>query len=289
MAFMKSNILIIISIFITCCFSFNYVSGLSNYNKIGEETIEFTSGLDNITDILKKSPSPVGRQTIGEIDFISSSFLDTGQEIKKSIAKIDSPIAGYGTGFLISDSLLITNNHVFDSIESTENSVIEFNYEIDRKGNPLNVSSYTVDKSLFYTNPELDYTILKLNGHPGKTWSYISLSDISSPEKGNKTNIIHHPAGTYKTLSLLDGKVENINPDGFVKYTSDTIRGSSGAPVFNLNWELIALHHFSGDQDITGAFLNNEGIMIDKIINDLKSKVNSDDQVKKIVEEANLK
>jgi V8-like Glu-specific endopeptidase len=31
-----------------------------------------------------------------------------------------------------------------------------------------------------------------------------------------------------------------------VQYTTDTLPGSSGSPVFNDNWEVVALHHAGG-------------------------------------------
>ena len=59
-----------------------------------------------------------------------------------------------------------------------------------------------------------------------------------------------------------------------VRYTTDTEPGSSGSPVFNNSWRLIALHHAAGEQDPgTGQWINNEGVRIDKVIDHLKSKV----------------
>jgi V8-like Glu-specific endopeptidase len=252
------------------------------------QAIVFTAGLDNMINFLESSRGT--KQVIGDSDILSASFLDLGMKTKRSVARVEVPMTDdIGTGFLISNTLLMTNNHVIESKESMETVKIQFNYEIDQSMNKLPVDIYTLDKNLFYTNPDLDYTIVKLNGNPGEKWSFIPLINNSIPKKGNKTSIIHHPAGDYKSVSLLDGKVEDVKQNGFIKYSSDTLTGSSGAPVFDTSWNLIALHHFSGDQDLNGVYLNNEGIAITKILEDLKTKAIDEIQVKKILEEINLK
>ena len=59
-----------------------------------------------------------------------------------------------------------------------------------------------------------------------------------------------------------------------IRYTADTEPGSSGSPVFNNTWKLIALHHSAGDQDpTTGQWVDNEGVRIDRIIEHIKAMV----------------
>ena len=55
-------------------------------------------------------------------------------------------------------------------------------------------------------------------------------------------------------------------------YATDTQRGSSGSPVFNDQWEIVALHHASiraSEQDEFGGYLN-EGIRTSRIIRFLR-------------------
>jgi len=40
-------------------------------------------------------------------------------------------------------------------------------------------------------------------------------------------------------------------------------------------WQIVALHHAGGDKDATGKWLNNEGIRIDAVINDLRDHFSS--------------
>jgi V8-like Glu-specific endopeptidase len=52
---------------------------------------------------------------------------------------------------------------------------------------------------------------------------------------------------------------------GIVKYTTHTLPGSSGAPVFNERWEVVALHARGGNEVGLRMFAN-EGILIKKVI-----------------------
>jgi endonuclease G len=52
-----------------------------------------------------------------------------------------------------------------------------------------------------------------------------------------------------------------------IHYYSDTDYGSSGSPVFNNTWDLMALHHARNSSESA-----NEGIRIDKIVADLKGQ-----------------
>ena len=55
--------------------------------------------------------------------------------------------------------------------------------------------------------------------------------------------------------------------DDFIHYSTDTMPGSSGSPVFNDEWMVVSLHH-SGvpDPNKPGQFISNEGIRISSIM-----------------------
>jgi hypothetical protein len=61
--------------------------------------------------------------------------------------------------------------------------------------------------------------------------------------KGERVNIIQHPRGEPKKVVVtLNYAVKDMS-ETRVHYLADTDRGSSGSPVFNKNWEVVALHH----------------------------------------------
>ena len=57
-------------------------------------------------------------------------------------------------------------------------------------------------------------------------------------------NIIQHPRGRPKEVALQDNQVTKVD-HVVLQYTCDTEPGSSGSPVFNNRWKLVALHHAS--------------------------------------------
>jgi endonuclease I len=104
-------------------------------------------------------------------------------------------------------------------------------------------------------------------------------------------NIIQHPGGQMKQVTLDENELIDILDD-FLHYESDTMRGSSGSPVFNDQWEAIALHHSgvpqrneegkvlskSGDiwMPLMGndqiMWLANEGVRISRLVAFLRSQ-----------------
>ena len=79
-------------------------------------------------------------------------------------------------------------------------------------------------------------------------------------------NIIQHPQGRRKEVVLQDNKIERVKKSVLL-YKADTQPGSSGSPVFNNGWELVALHHAGGERDaVSNEWINNEGIRISCIV-----------------------
>lgn len=83
--------------------------------------------------------------------------------------------------------------------------------------------------------------------------------------------IMQHPKAQPLKLALATNAVEQINQNKTrVTYRTNTEKGSSGSPVFDQNWNLVALHHM-GDPDWSNP-THNEGIPVASIQNYLKIK-----------------
>ncbi|MCH8862796.1 MAG: trypsin-like peptidase domain-containing protein [Proteobacteria bacterium] len=106
--------------------------------------------------------------------------------------------------------------------------------------------------------------------NPGSAWGYVPLVDGLPMAIDQHLNIVQHPRGRRKEVALQENQITNIYSN-VVRYTTDTEPGSSGSPVFNNAWEIIALHHAAGSEDAVGNWADNEGMRIDKIIADLRS------------------
>jgi Effector-associated domain 1/Trypsin-like peptidase domain len=111
---------------------------------------------------------------------------------------------------------------------------------------------------------ELDYALVRVDGNPGlDPVSTGQNVDPQAPQRGWipvpdhvhdwKTRrallILQHPSGDPLKLAMRTDANPTPRPDGEptrVRYTTRTEHGSSGSPCFDIDWNLIALHH-SGD------------------------------------------
>jgi hypothetical protein len=82
-------------------------------------------------------------------------------------------------------------------------------------------------------------------------------------------SIIQHPMGGLKQVCLTDNKVAAVFGN-LVQYSTDTEPGSSGSPVFDQNWQIVALHHRGGNLEGPDGtkYFSNEGISIAAVYRD---------------------
>jgi hypothetical protein len=205
---------------------------------------------------------------IGLNNLLSIAWLSRGLELAAPICRVLVGPAT-GTGFLIGGDLLMTNNHVIPSAEAAATAIAEFNFQKNWAGVPQPVRRFTLDPSHFRTNEALDYTMVRVKDDPSQIFGFVDVATRGQPEVNDYVSIIQHPNGGPKQVSFMDNKVSGVFGN-LVQYTTDTEPGSSGAPVFNQGWELVALHHRGGrlvGPDGT-RFFTNEGILLSAIVTD---------------------
>jgi endonuclease I/V8-like Glu-specific endopeptidase len=249
-------------------------------------------------------------RVIGKSEFLGVNFLELALAVSRFVGRIhirNSPgrTAGFGTGFMVSPRLLLTNNHVLDSPQSATHSEVEFDYEFDRNGRLRPVVIFKLDPDAFFlTSKELDYTLVavaprSLNGIDISRYSWTRLiEDQGKAILGDSLNIIQHPRGEAKQIVLRSNQVVDLFGD-YAHYVTDTEPGSSGAPVYNDQWELVALHHSSVPKIANGNYLKkdgsvwkvgmdpddldciaNEGIRVSSLVNHVKNQALLPDQRK---------
>jgi endonuclease I/V8-like Glu-specific endopeptidase len=194
-------------------------------------------------------------RVLGKADFLGINFLEMALAVSRFVGRINirtSPgrTAGFGTGFMVSPRLLMTNNHVLASVEAAFHSEVEFDYQNDKLSRLLPVVPYALDPQTFFiTNRDLDYTLVAVKEHSvdGKValknygWSRLN-GQQGKALLGDSLNIIQHPKGDVKQIVLRSNQLVDLL-DTFAHYTTDTEPGSSGSPVYNDQWEVVALHH----------------------------------------------
>lgn len=231
------------------------------------------------------------------VDFVGVAFLTRGIKAARSVGRIAfNDGRPQGSGFIVGDRLLLTNKHVIPSKEFANRLVVEFDYELDETNNARDVTRYRLDPNLVYVGDEvadLDYALIgigeKLAG-PFELgdFSCCRLSDEENKHAlGEVANIVQHPDGRRKEVVLRENRLV-ARLDWVLHYLADTEPGSSGSPVFNNEWQVIALHHWGGPfrqtEDDEGRAVPleiNEGIRISAIMSDLRQKMNGLSQAEK--------
>lgn len=188
-------------------------------------------------------------------DFVSVEFFEQGLRAARAVGRIETPFS-FGTGFLVGNDLMLTNNHVLDSGAIAEGSTLILDAEENRFGAPKQTQVFRFDPGRFFaTDPELDFSFVAIEpqsdlGAPVADYGYHPL--IAGEGKirvGDSVNLVQHPGGGLKNVVVHNSQLiflaNDAVEDAFCFYTSDTDEGSSGAPVFNDLWEVIALHHAS--------------------------------------------
>ncbi|MEQ8882407.1 MAG: serine protease [Cyclobacteriaceae bacterium] len=141
---------------------------------------------------------------IGDDDFLGINFFEVGLAVSRSVCKVhvldgSKRFLGSGTGFMVSPSLMITNNHVLESVEIGMNSTAEFDFQLDRRGNTLPSVHFAFDPvAFFHTNQALDYSLIAVKpiGNSGKELSGFGWNKMLGEGKaliGDPLNIIQHP------------------------------------------------------------------------------------------------
>ena len=171
---------------------------------------------------------------------ICDRLIKQGQEnfkaliARNAVGRIESPQnTGIGTGVLVAQNLLLTCNHIFTKTR-VEKAWVTFGYKSDSYSTP---DIFELDLDFVIYHNHLDFALIRLQPNP-------SLKPIRPVnvglDSGQKIRLIHHPMGQPVVISGL-GQIVRVGP-GYIDHNLNTDRGSSGAPIFNDAWELVAIH-----------------------------------------------
>lgn len=216
----------------------------------------------NISDKLVSLEKIIGSKD----NLLTIGWLEKALIASRAVCRVVRADQEMGTGFLTQDGYLITNHHVLENAEEAQAATIEFNYEVGASGNVKPSSQYKLDVSDFATSPvaEFDFTRVKVidnSDKPLKEWGFLEIDANALPVTGDAVTIIQHASGGDKRIALRANEVV-AQKDQFLYYTTDTEPGSSGSPVFNRDWKVVALHHAAKKIDGRDA---NEGILFRNI------------------------
>lgn len=259
--------------------------------------VEGTETVQDITARLPEDTRLTVERVLGANDLVNVAYLDLARAASRAVGRIvlkdnRGRTVGFGTGWLCSPRAILTNHHVLEDAASARNSVIEFDYELKTDGTLRERTTLALDPdALFLTSDKLDYSLVAVKGGAAPFGWLPLFGSADKNVLGEALSIIQHPSGEPKQVALRENRLVDRLPD-FLHYETDTAPGSSGSPVFNDSWEVVALHHSGvprtdaqgrvlkrdgtpiqpGDPDTAIDWLANEGVRISRLLEDLRAR-----------------
>lgn len=224
---------------------------------------------------------------IGGDDLQPVVYLERGSIAARAVARINIVGQGYGSGFMIAPRVLLTNNHVLPDADTAERAKANFHYEVDLADTDVGPLVFDLRPSeLFYTLKDLDFAVVAVEARsssgavPLSSFGYLPiLETVGKVSEGEWLTIIQHPEGDRKKICVRENQFIKRD-DRYLWYTTDTNPGSSGSPVFNNDWYVVALHHAGVPEKRDGViqknpdgsvkWIGNEGVRASRIVKALK-------------------
>jgi len=230
-----------------------------------------------------RTTAPQLEAVFGIDRFDSLENYRRGLERCACVARIGrSTETGAGTGFVLPGRLLgleppeafvlVTNAHVLSDRDAERNRgslhPVEAVVTFAALPGVSPEQAFEIGDILFSSDREaLDVTVARLRPDIPAVAAYPVAQVLPARESKAQVRVIGHPSGrglSFSVNELLDHESPRVH------YRTATEGGSSGSPVFNPEWKLIALHHAGGQsvprlngQD--GSYQANEGIWIGAI------------------------
>lgn len=223
-------------------------------------------GLDwQPTDNVENLEKIMGEQST----LLPISFLEVGLQKSRSVCLVVREDGLTGSGFLTQSNLLITNHHVLETADQAKKAKIHFNVQKTATGldRPAAIYELAPQGTGFATSKPHDWSIVKVAGDANAHWGAIPVAE-KKVKKNDRVIIIQHPGGGPKAIALYHNLVTYAD-DNRIQYLTDTNPGSSGSPVFDSQWDLIAIHHSGGWLREPGSkqeLFRNEGIPIKQLL-----------------------
>jgi endonuclease G, mitochondrial len=253
-------------------------------HRTGATEVAATAGVEVVADAAAASAGRDASERAGIVleriintaDFVDVRYLEAGAAAARAVCRINirdgsGRTLGFGTGSLVSPRLLLTNHHVLESAEVAATSSAEFDFQDGLNGQPLSAKSFALDPGAFFlADSELDFALVAV-GVGAQALEPFGRNPLIEAEGkavvGEFVTIVQHPRGHKKQVALRENRIVDLF-ESFLHYAADTEPGSSGSPVFNDQWEIVALHHASvpaPSHDELGGFMN-EGIRASRIL-----------------------
>jgi hypothetical protein len=229
-------------------------------------------------------------RVFGQDRYVSLDWYRRGLSRCAGVARIGRErTRGVGTGFLLlgtklhptlgDEPYLLTNSHVVSPDPEVSIAMRPEDAVITFEGLPgAEHDTWTVKKLIFNSPIEkLDATLLQLDHGVAGVEPYKIASALPDRQSQQRIYVVGHPLGGGVSFSLQDNLLLDWD-QRVVHYRTPTEPGSSGSPVFDDQWRLIALHHAGGANmrklnGQSGTYDANEGINILAVTEEIMRKL----------------
>ena len=236
----------------------------------------------------------------GTGEWVTGAFIEQARLVGRRVARLRvprysdgnlvHPVGGVGTGWLIAPRLMLTNHHVIEARERDEPAASDVDFkrqgetteawfDYHREGqDAMAVSIVEVVQS----SRELDYALLRLPDSATLVGrEQIALTrDRPELSRGARLNIVQCPGGGPLRYAIRNNFFVGLGQYPYqMRYLTDTREGSSGSPVLDDSWQVVAMHHgfkkvdpglYKGEAGKSEVVkYHNEGIVIHDILDHL--------------------
>lgn len=245
-------------------------------------------------------------------DLLPIRYLEIGQRASRAVGRIELPSPdgrgiGFATGFLVAPRLLMTNQHVLRTADWAAAATFTLDAADSIDGVPLAPRVFKLQPTdIFVADSALDFALVSVterstDGTALSDFGYLRLFEQTGKiVRDEYATIIQHPNGRQKHLAARNNRIavyvydemlaaKKQAENNYLYYQTDTLRGSSGSPVFSDQWYVVALHRRGvpkvrqhageaavvrrdgrlanvDDDEDTIAYVSNEGVRVSRIL-----------------------
>ncbi|MGW3630995.1 trypsin-like peptidase domain-containing protein [Streptomyces sp. NPDC005122] len=217
-------------------------------------------------------PDSLERQIFRASTFQDVAFLRRGMEKATAVCRLrvtdDAGRHCHGTAFRVGPELLLTNHHVVCGSAAGRTVAVEawFGYEQDLDGRDLEHHTVACDPESIVGDADEDWAVIRVAEPMPDDAVVVELPERVTVDVGERLYIIQHPNGGVKKLAARHNVVRYVD-EHVVQYWTDTENGSSGSPVFDERWRLVALHrNWTQTGLLSEPEYRNEGLRIERVI-----------------------
>jgi len=235
-----------------------------DFETVAQDVGNHTAGVPSMPNPQNLREIKQNEAIVGIDDTVDYGFLAAGQKVGQSVARItvprfengvqrqtnNGPWTMLGTAWVLSPTLMLTNHHVIAARLSGETDPADSDFTLQAKGAVVEFDfdkENSVAKKIAVAKVEadssnLDYCVIRLAADASRpALEFNPNRVVFGPASYDPLNIIQHPRGQPKRIAFRNNLLTGADNDT-IRYFTDTDFGSSGSPVCDDNWRVVALH-----------------------------------------------